>query len=168
MRCKIFTVPLSSQGAFEGERQLSDFVNFHNVKRVFASVVNPPEGPAWSVLFFYEGDEQPAATAPAKSEAAPEFTPPLTGEQVRGMIALKKWRADQASQEGVPLYMVAQNKWLEEIVRLPVKGMDDLTKVRGLSGWRVQKYGPKILEALNAGNAAKRTWQGPSYSPGRA
>jgi ATP-dependent DNA helicase RecQ len=84
------------------------------------------------------------------------------------MIALKKWRADQAASEGVPLYMVAQNKWLEEIVRMPARALDDLMKVRGLGEWRVQKYGAKILEILNTPNAAKRSWPGPSYSAGRA
>jgi ribonuclease D len=64
--------------------------------------------------------------------------------------------------------MVAQNKWLEDIVRMPARVVDDLKNVRGLGEWRVQKYGAKILEVLNAANAAKRSWPGSSYSAGRA
>jgi ATP-dependent DNA helicase RecQ len=92
----------------------------------------------------------------------------LSGEQVKSIIALKKWRADQAAQENVPLYMVAQNKWLEDIVRLPVRSLDDLTRVRGLGEWRVQKYGPKIIEVLNAENAGRRAWPASSHSAANA
>ena len=170
MRCKIFSVPLESEAALDRERKLNDFLGTTNVKRIFASLANAPEGPMWSVLFFYEGEAQPEAIPrPSANPGTPvETGANLTGEQVRWMIALKKWRADQAGQEGVPLYMVAQNKWLEDIVRMPARGLDDLKKVRGLGDWRVQKYGAKILEVLNAANAAKRSWHDPSYSAGRA
>jgi ATP-dependent DNA helicase RecQ len=93
---------------------------------------------------------------------------PLTGEQVKWIVALKKWRADQAAQEGVPLYMVAQNRWLEDIVRMPARTLDDLTKVNGLGEWRIKKYGAKMIEILNSANSAKGSWPGSSYSAGRA
>jgi ATP-dependent DNA helicase RecQ len=93
---------------------------------------------------------------------------PLTGEQVRWIVALKKWRTDAAAQEGVPLCMVAQNKWLEEIVRMPARTLDDLKKVNGFGEWRVQKYGGRIVEILNTANAARRSWPASSYTAGRA
>jgi len=186
MRCKVFSVPLMPDTALDRERKMNEFLSAANVKRIFASLANAPEGPVWSVMFFYEG-EAPAfktaqtaqvtpqvpspisSTAPATSAGPRESGPALSGDQVKWVIALKRWRAEQAEQEGVPLYMVAQNKWLEEIVRMPARGLDDLLKVRGLGEWRVQKYGTKILEAMNAVNgAAKHSWQPSSYPSGRA
>jgi hypothetical protein len=64
--------------------------------------------------------------------------------------------------------MVAQNKWLEEIVQMPGRTLDDLKKVRGLGEWRVQKYGNKILEILNTAIAARPSWPAASYSAGHA
>jgi len=168
MRCKIFSVPVGSEQALDRERKLNDFLGTTDVKRIFASLANQPEGPIWSVLFFYEGDEQVTQKTPASPEVTQEPSVLLSGEQVKSIVALKKWRADQAEQENVPLYMVAQNKWLEDIVRMPVRTLDDLGKVRGLGEWRVQKYGAKIVEVLNAATAAKRTWPSSSYSAGRA
>ena len=184
MQCKIFTIPLESEEALERERKLNDFLNTTNVKRVFASLASPPDGPVWSVLFFYEEGAQvttktagspsyeAGAQVPQKTAASSDTTAvpsvPLTGEQGRMIMALKKWRADAAAQEGVPLYMVAHNRWLEEMVRMPVRTLDDLKKVNGLSEWRVQKYGAKILEILNAVAAARRSWPSSSYSAGRA
>lgn len=179
MQCRVFSVPLDSEGALDRERKLNDFLGATNVKRVFASLANRPEGPVWSVLFFYEDGAQAAQRTPASpavtaasdhptADAAADSSTPLTAEQVKSVIALKKWRADQAGQEGVPLYMVAQNRWLEEMVRMPVRTLDDLLKVKGLGEWRVQKYGAKILEILNTANAAKRTWPSSSYAAARA
>jgi superfamily II DNA helicase RecQ len=186
MRCKIFSVPIEPDTALDRQQKLNDFLSATNVKRVFASLANPPEGPIWSVMFFYdEGAHAAQTTQTTPMISAPtthtsqiisggsrsplDSGPPLTGEQVKWVVALKRWRADQAAQEGVPLYMVAQNRWLEEIVRMPARGLDDLMKVRGLGEWRVQKYGAKILETLNAANSSNRSWPPSSSCPaGRA
>ena len=168
MRCKIFTVPLESEEALDRERKLNDFLVATNVKRVFASLANQPAGPMWSVLFFYEDGAQETSKTSASPDVTMDPCAPLTREQVKSIVALKRWRADQAALEGVPLYMVAQNKWLEEMVRMPVRTLDDLKKLRGLGDWRVQKYGAKILEIVNPANAAKRTWPASSCSAGGA
>jgi len=168
MRCKIFSVSLESDQALGNERKMNDFLQTTSVKRIFASVANPPDGPVWSVLFFYESGAEATPEVAARPETTSESSTALSGEQVRSIVALKKWRADAAAQEGVPLYMVAQNKWLEDIVRMPVKSLDDLKKVRGLGDWRVQKYGSKIVEILSSVSAAKRSWpSSSSYAAGR-
>lgn len=103
MRCAVLSVPLNSE--VDWERKMNEFLAERNVKHVFASLANQPGGLAWSALFFYE-DEEPVTQAicpfPGASTGARS---PLGGEEVRPMIALKKWRAVQAAQEGVPLYM---------------------------------------------------------------
>lgn len=174
MRCKVFTVPVESEPALDHERVMNDFLSTTNVKRVFASLANQPKGATWSILFFYEGDGRVTQKAPANytatvaddrrlPEGGTDASLPLTSEQVKAILALKKWRTDQAAQEGVPLYMVAQNRWLEDMVRLPVRAVDDLTKIRGLGEWRIQKYGAKIIEIMNASNAGRRSW--PNATP---
>jgi superfamily II DNA helicase RecQ len=168
MQCKIFSVPVQSEAVPDRERKLNDFLGATNVKRVFASLANEPQGPMWSVLFFYEGGAPATQATSASPAAMVDTSTPLTGEQVRLMVSLKKWRAEAATAEGVPLYMVAQNRWLEDIVRMPARTLDDLKKVRGLGDWRVQKYGARIVEIMNAGNAPRRSWPSSSYSAGRA
>jgi superfamily II DNA helicase RecQ len=173
MQCKVFSLPLEPEALSEKETKVNEFLKAARVKRVFASMANSQKGDLWMVMFFYDESEstfealetrQVSATvqsSPLQAKTtsnfngnsaaqgpAPDAATPLTGEQVKWIIALKQWRADQAAQEGVPLYMVAQNKWLEEIVRMPARGFQDLLKVRGLGEWRAKKYGTKILETL--------------------
>jgi superfamily II DNA helicase RecQ len=176
MQCKVFSIPLDSGSEYDRDRKLDEFLGAKNVKRVFASLANQPEGPVWSILFFYEGgaevvQQPPVSTSHTKpcqeaSEDRKDLGGELTRDQVRSIVALKKWRAEQAAQEGVPLYMVAQNKWLEEMVRIPVNTAVDLLKVQGLGEWRVKKYGAKIVEVLSAGNGSRSSAS--SYAAGRA
>jgi superfamily II DNA helicase RecQ len=179
MRCKVFSVPVESGPSADGERKLNDFLNSTQVKNVFASVTNHREGPVWSILFLYEGGAQPAQETLSNSSAQAKprretFEAPapsgnsLTRQEVKSVIALKKWRADTAAMEGVPLYMVAQNRWLEEIVRIPVKTIDDLKKVDGFGEWRVQKYGRKIVEILGSSAGTRRSWSPDEYGTARA
>src|SRR5271157_2375676 len=65
MQCKIFSVPLDPEEALDRERKLNDFLGATNVKRVFASLANQPEGPMWSVLFFYDDGAQVTQKTPA-------------------------------------------------------------------------------------------------------
>ena len=176
MRCKIFTVPLDS---LDQERRIDSFMEANVVKRVFASLANQPAGPVWSVVLFYEGETattQPTAggqtavagqARPASNRPADSGTN-LSAAEVKSIIALKKWRTEAAAQEGVPVYMVAQNRWLEEMVRIPVRTLDDLKKVAGFNGWRAHKYGPTIVEILNTANSVRRSWPTPPYPAGRA
>ncbi len=186
MQCKVFSLPLEPEALSEKERKLNEFLKATRVKRVFASMANSQKGDLWTVMFFYDESEsafealeprqssQTIQPIPGQGTSAPGFnassaapappldaSTPLTGEQVKWIIALKRWRADQAAQEGVPLYMVAQNKWLEEIVRMPARGMQDLLRVRGLGEWRAKKYGTRILETLGVkseSSNSQRQW----------
>jgi superfamily II DNA helicase RecQ len=168
MRCKIFSFPVESEELLDRERDMNDFLDATNVKRVFASIASQPEGPVWSVLFFFEDAGQIMQKSHARADAAMDPWASLTREQARSIIALKKWRTDQAAVEGVPLYLVAQNKWLEEIVRMPVRNLEDLAKVQGLGEWRVQKYGAKILEVLDIESAARHSRTTSNHPSGRA
>jgi len=180
MRCKIFSIAVESPAALEQERALNEFLDTTKVKRIFASLVTHASGPIWSAMFFYdEGTKAVPATpadgaravAPGPTAGARPAVQPnvaLTGEQVRMIMALKKWRANEAALANVPLYKIAQNRWLEEIVQLPARSLDDLRKVTGMGDWRVQKYGARILEIVNETKGTKSLWPAASRSAGQA
>ena len=186
MKCKLVNIPLESSATSEKEGQLNEFLAAAPVKRIFASVANSPQGPLWSVLCFFEEGASVTGKASARAQVSlgaagslidvpepqdagasrgvsPEPANPLTREQIKSIMALKKWRAEQAAHEGVPLYMVAQNRWLEDVVRMPAKTVNDLQKVPGLGEWRVRKYGDKMLQVLNTAIAGAGAW--PAASP---
>ena len=174
MRCKVFKIHL--QNDFD-EIKLNEFLQNVTLNQVLASIVHD-ETPFWSVLVFYEDkidapDEksstskkiaQPINTGSfvsgsiketlPKKEPAPAAAVPepikLTAEQENSYNALRSWRNERASEDGVPPYLIAHNDSLMQMATLPIQTHEDLLQVKGLGEKRVQKYGDEILRILSA------------------
>lgn len=175
MKCKVFKIHLEND--FD-ETRLNNFLENVTLNQTFTSIVNS-ETPFWSVLVLYEDKIASSPEKPRRSETvetpytpdtfapalnkptAPkrEITPPapapepvkLTAEQENSYNALRNWRNERASQDGVPPYLIAHNDSLMQMATLPIETHEDLLQVRGLGEKRVQKYGDEILRIL-AGN----------------
>ena len=145
--------------------------------QTFASVVGG-EKPFWSVLVLYEDRNAVTAESSPKSEKIeaaqnisnfiPEFSKPvapkreiatmafaaepvkLTAEQENSYNALRSWRNERASQDGVPPYLLAHNDSLMQVATMNIKTLEDLLQVKGLGEKRVQKYGDEILRILSS------------------
>ena len=174
MKCKVFKIHL--QNDFD-EIKLNKFLENVTLNQVFASIVND-ETHFWSVLVFYEdkialpSDERnsfqkieqlsnvggfvPELTkppAPKREITTVDFAPEpvkLTAEQENSYNALRSWRNERASQDGVPPYLIAHNDSLMQMATLPIQTHEDLLQVKGLGEKRVQKYGDEILRILSA------------------
>lgn len=75
---------------------------------------------------------------------------PFSADEEAMFNALKKWRIDQAREEGVPTYAIAHNSGLRGVVQLPARTIEDLRRVKGFGSKRVEKYGEAILSIMNA------------------
>ena len=62
--------------------------------------------------------------------------------------ALRTWRAARAKQEGIPPYMIVNNKQLAKIIRLKAKSNSDLAKVDGIGEAKTKQYGQEILNTI--------------------
>jgi ATP-dependent DNA helicase RecQ len=61
---------------------------------------------------------------------------------------LREWRAAQAREQGVPAYVIFQDKTLREIASQRPAGLNALACVNGVGQAKLEKYGPDILEVL--------------------
>jgi len=174
MKCKVFKIHL--QNDFD-ETKLNKFLENVTLNQVFASIVND-ETPFWSILVLYEDktvssaerslrlgtieqsssvgeliSEPTKLIAPRKEFAATaSFAPEpikLTLEQEKAYSALRTWRNERASRDGVPPYLIAHNDSLMQMATMSIKTNEDLLQVKGLGEKRVQKYGDEILRILN-------------------
>ncbi|MBW2737884.1 MAG: HRDC domain-containing protein [Deltaproteobacteria bacterium] len=55
--------------------------------------------------------------------------------------ALRVWRAAKAKQEGIPPYMIANNKQLAKIVKLKAGTKAELAKVSGIGEAKIKQHG---------------------------
>lgn len=78
-------------------------------------------------------------------EKAPQENPGLVSE-------LKKWRAARASEDGVPAYIIAHDKTLDEIARRQPQSESQLLAINGFGVAKLKKYGPDILHITNSSN----------------
>jgi len=173
MRCKVFKINL--QNDFD-ETELNKFLENVTINQVFASIVND-ETSFWSILVLYEDkmdssaekplrlktveqprnigeliSEPPKPIPPRREVAVSDFAPEpikLTVEQENSYTALRTWRNERASRDGVPPYLIAHNDSLMQMATMSIKTNEDLLQVKGLGEKRVQKYGDEILRILN-------------------
>jgi superfamily II DNA helicase RecQ len=174
MKTKVFKVSLENDS---GETALNEFLANVTLHQTFASIVNA-ETPFWSVLVLYddktgaavskmrgvepvetpyvpdtfvpEAEKSPALKTEKKSvESTPEPVR-LTAEQEKSFNALRTWRNERASQDGVPPYLIAHNDSLMQMAIAPIASHENLLQIKGLGEKRVQKYGDEILRILAA------------------
>jgi ATP-dependent DNA helicase RecQ len=63
---------------------------------------------------------------------------------------LRTWRAATAKEQGVPAYVVFHDATLREIAARVPTTLDELSTVSGIGVAKREKYGPKVLKALQA------------------
>ncbi len=61
---------------------------------------------------------------------------------------VRKWRAARATQEGIPPYMIANNKQVASMVKLKVKIKKDFDGVEGFGEAKITRYAEDIIKTL--------------------
>lgn len=74
---------------------------------------------------------------------------------------MRAWRAAKAKQEGIPPYMIANNKQLASMVKQRAMTKADLAGINGIGDAKIARYGEDILKTL-----AEYSLADPPYKPG--
>ena len=59
---------------------------------------------------------------------------------------LRDWRSERCKKEGVPPYILFNNKQLAEVVKMRPQSSVDLLKIEGIGKAKAEKYGEDILK----------------------
>jgi DNA helicase-2/ATP-dependent DNA helicase PcrA len=68
--------------------------------------------------------------------------------------ALRRWRRERATADGVPAYVVAHDTTLAEIAEARPRTLPALRRVRGMGPMKLERYGPEILAAIEGAGPA--------------
>jgi DNA helicase II / ATP-dependent DNA helicase PcrA len=85
-----------------------------------------------------------SAAPPASSAAKPKL------DETPEVLALKEWRLARAREEGVPAYVVFNDRTLAELLRLAPRTTAELAAVPGIGPAKLERYGRELLAALGA------------------
>lgn len=76
---------------------------------------------------------------------------------------LREWRSSQAREDGVPPYVIFNNRELVELVVRKPDSPTALSNVNGIGKKKVERYGSLVLAVLHG--AARETSRSPEPSP---
>ena len=81
-------------------------------------------------------------------EVARAAAEPEPGDPV--YAALKRWRLERATADGVPAYVVFHNSTLAEVAARRPSTLNELASVPGVGPTKLERYGADVLTALGA------------------
>jgi DNA helicase-2/ATP-dependent DNA helicase PcrA len=78
---------------------------------------------------------------------------PATPDE-RLLDALRIWRRERASEDGVPAYVVFHDTTLGEIAEERPRNLPALRRIRGMGPTKLERYGAEILAVIDGSGDA--------------
>ena len=79
--------------------------------------------------------------------------------------ALRRLRCSMASEEKVPPFVIFSDATLEEMASVKPKTKEELSGIKGVGVFKLQKYGARFLAAIRAGTVASEAQKKPAEEP---
>jgi len=148
VKVKVVTIPFDEsegfdddlvQGALEGREVVSvtDHFFVHG-------------GRPWLCLVVQHTDGSKDGGGRRERHRSRDWAADLDDGQRQVFEALRAWRRERATADGIPVYIVATNRQLAEIVKRVPAGKSDLQEVPGLGREKVRAFGDQILEVVRS------------------
>ncbi len=137
---------------------LNKFLSSHAVVSLTKEFVSAPDlRPGWSFCIeWVQGEGEPATTRRSKGKV--DYREILDADTFTIFAAIRAWRKEIATAEGVPLYSVMTNEQMARIATDRICSKSGLEAVDGFGASRMRKYGDALL------SVCEREMQGESRS----
>ena len=146
MKLKVFTLRFS--GSTEGfdDRPLQEFIADKEVIEFSEHFFIHENIPCLTILIAYRSLESLESRRVARqTDPRLEFD----GVEKEAYDALRAWRAAAAKVEGIPPYMIANNRQLAKMIRIKPTSRETLGRVEGIGEAKIAKYGDQMLEIIS-------------------
>ena len=143
MPVHIITLPFDPETEMFHDEELSRFLLNKRVVTLRPEFFLTNGRPYWSVFVEYE-------TVLTASDDKAESNSNLDEPQRLLLQRLKEWRKEKASTEGVPVYILATNNQLIELVKQAPQTLEALRQIHGFGRKKSEKYGADIIGMIQA------------------
>lgn len=147
METAIITIPFDPAKEVFDDEEFKRFLMNKKVKRLQPEFFQTPGKAYWTVFTEYEtllDDKGPRKKSPALSEP-----------QQALFDKLRIWRTEKAEKEGIPVFIIATNRELAEIVTRKTMTFEALRQIKGFGKKKVERHGTEIIEMVKAFHAKK-------------
>ncbi len=134
----------SVTGQFD-EDQLQDFIKDKEILVVREHFFIKHETPYLVVFITYLPGNRDIASGKKQHDS---WRDRLADDQVALFNTLRDWRAERAKQEGVPPYIICNNRQLAQIAATRPSTLDGLANIHGIGKAKIEKYGKELLALL--------------------
>ena len=145
MKLKVFTFRFSENAGGFDDEPMQAFITDKEVIEFSEHFFIHEKTPYLTVLISYR-DITPDERAKRNRRFDPRTE--LDSRERQAYDALRAWRAERAKQEGIPTYMIANNKQIGDMVKLRARTKADLAGVKGIGDAKTSQYGEDILKTL--------------------
>jgi len=148
MKLRVFTLPFEPARGFD-TTEADAFFEDHEALSVTDHVLEHA-GVPWLVLVVtYQAlDRDGGSSRGAGRRKGPDPRAELDPAQQKVYDALRSWRAHRGRDEGVPVYMVATNRQLAQVVQQRPTTLAALDAIDGFGDGRRKRHGEALLAAL--------------------
>jgi superfamily II DNA helicase RecQ len=136
---RILTVPFDTITETFAEDLLNRFCTNKRVLSKQVEFFTCDGKPFWSVFLEYESLDG------SESKTSRD----LDQQQNLLLKRLREWRKQCAEDQGVPGFIVATNRELEELVRLRPKTIEAVKSINGIGKKKIERYGKAILQIVS-------------------
>ena len=138
---KIVVIPFDRHRKMFDEDTLNRVLLNKHVISYQAEFFQAGEESYWTVFVEYD----PLVEKPGARE-----TEGLDDAQKILLEKLRAWRKERAELDGIPVYIIATNKELANLVRGRPVTLEDLKEIRGFGQGKVAKYGQDIIGLIRS------------------
>ncbi len=151
IQVKIFTLPFNSQLGIFDDQEFNQFVKDKELVSVNDYLFQRDEMPYLTLVVKYKQsflttEVTPNRKAFDQSKGHEEWRKLLDDNSMPLFNTLRQWRSEKSRKDGVPPYIVLNNKQLAEICQRRPQSKYDLMKVDGVGKAKAEKYGDEILK----------------------
>ncbi len=138
---RIITIPFDSDRCIFLEDDLNKFCMNKKVKSYKTEFFVKDSIPYWSVFTEYD-------LVYEKENNFNEKTIRMNEAETMLFQRLRDWRKERADSEGVPVYILATNRELTDIVKSAPKNLEALKSIKGYGKRKIEKYGNDIVNIV--------------------
>ncbi len=138
MPFQIITIPFDPALQSFSEDLLNDFLLNKKLISWQAEFFQHSHKAFWTVFLEYE--------PVLKNDGREKFN--FTKEQEVLFQRFREWRKETAEKQGVPVYVIASNQHLSEMVIKQPDSLESLKQIRGFGEKKVAEYGKEILQLI--------------------
>ena len=175
MQARVITLRFSSMVEGFDDAPLRDFIKDKEVHALRDHFFVRNDVPYLAVMVSYSPPVlpklQPATAAatgkPATNKSDESWRHLITEAEVPLFNTLREWRSARCKHDGVPPYVICNNRQLAVIVKSRPQSLAELGQVEGFGEAKLRSYGPDILALTAQSQPEPPTSASPADEPGK-